>query len=76
MLILWFLISTNPLMAAVISEVILVDQQSLFYTTNSLFGSSGPSILISPWLIYVVFYLFLTVVLMLLSIYYVKRPDR
>lgn len=75
-MILWFLISTNPLMAAVISEVILVDQQSLFYTTNSLFGSSGPSILISPWLIYVVFYLFLTLVLMLLSIYYVKRPDR
>jgi ABC-type transport system involved in multi-copper enzyme maturation permease subunit len=74
--ILWFLISTNPLMAAVISEVILVDQQSLFYTSNSLFGSSGPSILISPWLIYVVFYLFLTVVLILLSIYFVKRPDR
>ena len=75
-LLLWFLISTNPLMAAIISEVILVDQQSLFFTNNSLFGSSTPSTLPSPWLIYVVFYLFLTFVLMLLSIYFVKRPDR
>jgi ABC-2 type transport system permease protein len=75
-LILWFLISTNPLMAAVMSEVILVDQQNLFYTTSSVFGSSGPSVLPSPWVVYVVFYLLLTVVLMLLSIYFVKRPDR
>ena len=75
-LILWFLISTNPLMAAIMSEVILVDQQNLFYTTSSMFGSFGPTFLPSPWLVYVVFYLFLTVVLMLLSIYFVKRPDR
>ena len=75
-LILWFLISTNPLMAAAISEVILVDQQNLFYTTSSIFGSSGPTFLPSPWLVYVIFYLFLTIVLMLLSIYFVKRPDR
>ena len=75
-LILWFLISTNPLMAAVISEVILVDQQSLFFTNSSMFGSSGPSMLPSPWLIYVAFYLFATFVLMLLSIHFVKRPDR
>ena len=75
-LLLWFLISTNPLMAAVMSEVILVDQQSLFFTNRSLFGSSGLSPLPSPWLLYVGFYLFLTLVLVLLSIYYVKRPDR
>ena len=75
-LLLWFLISTNPLMAAVMSEVILVDQQSLFFTNRALFGSSGLSPLPSPWLLYVGFYLFLTLVLMLLSIYYVKRPDR
>ena len=75
-LLLWFLISTNPLMAAVISEVILVDQQSLFFTNNSLFGSSTPSMLPSPWLIYVAFYTFLTFVLIILSIYFVKRPDR
>ena len=76
-LMLWFLISTNPLMAAVISEVILVDQQSLFVTHSSMFGGgSGPTTLISPWIIYVAFYLFLTLILILLSIYFVKRPDR
>jgi ABC-type transport system involved in multi-copper enzyme maturation permease subunit len=75
-LVLWLLICTNPLMAAVMSEVILVDQQNLFYTTNSMFGSSGPSFLPSPWLVYILFYLLLTALMMLLSIYYVKRPDR
>ncbi len=74
--ILWFLISTNPLMAAIMSEVILVENQSLFYTTNSLFGSSGPNFLPSPWIIYVLVYSFLTLVLILLSVYFVRRPDR
>lgn len=74
--VLWFLISTNPLMAAVMSEVILVEEQSLFHTTSSLFGSGGPAFLVSPWIIYVLFYLGLTLVLMLLSIHFVRRPDR
>jgi len=74
--ILWFLVSTNPMMAAVMSEVILIDQQSLYYTTSSPFGSSGLSTLPSPWIIYVLFYTCLTLVLILLSIHFVKRPDR
>jgi len=74
--ILWILISTNPLMAATISEVILTDQQSLFITNSSMFGSSGPSHLISPWIIYVAVYSFLTLVLFALSIYFVKRPEK
>ena len=74
-LIVWFLISINPFMAAVISEVILVDQQSLFITTNPLFGG-GTSHLISPWLTYVTFYFGLTVIMIVISIYRVKRPDR
>ena len=73
---LWFLISTNPIMAAVMSEVILVDQQSLFYTNSPLFGGSGPAYLPSPWIIYIVFYLGLTLIMILLSIYKVKQPDR
>jgi ABC-2 type transport system permease protein len=74
-LVVWFMISTNPFMAAVISEVILVDQQSLFITTNPMFGS-GSIALLSPWIIYVTFYLGLTLIMILLSIYKVKRPDR
>ncbi len=76
-LILWFLISTNPLMAAIISEIILVDQQNLFYTTRSMFGgSSGIPVMISPWLIYIVVYMFMTVVMIWLSIRFVNRPDK
>lgn len=74
--ILWFLISTNPLMAAVMSEVILVDQQSLFFTTTPLFGSSGPAYLPSPWIIYVAVYSLLTVLLIWWSIRNVNKPDR
>jgi ABC-2 type transport system permease protein len=74
-LIVWFLISINPFMAAVISEVILVDQQSLFITSNSMFGG-GTSHLISPWITYVIFYFGLTVLMILVSIYRVRRPDR
>ena len=71
----WFLISMNPFMAAIISEVILVDQQSLFMTNNPMFGT-GISYLLSPWITYVSIYLALTIILIVLSIYKVKRPDR
>lgn len=75
-LLIWVFVCTNPLMAAIMSEVILIEDQNLFFTTNQLFGSSGPTFLPSPWIVYVLFYTFLTVLLILLSIYLVKRPDR
>ena len=74
-LVIWFLISTNPFMAAVMSEVILVDQQSLFMTSSAMFGS-GPAYLLSPWITYLAVYLVLTIIMIALSIYKVKRPDR
>jgi ABC-type transport system involved in multi-copper enzyme maturation permease subunit len=73
--VIWFLISTNPFMAAVISEVILVDQQSLFLTNSPILGS-GSAQLLSPWIIYVLFYLWLTIVMIVLSIRKVSSPDR
>lgn len=72
----WFLFSTNAFFAAVISEAILIDNQSLFYTTNSLLGNSSIIPLPSPWIIYVIFYSILTVILIGLSVYFVSRPDR
>lgn len=72
----WLLVCTNPLMAAIMSEVILVEDQSLFYTTNQLFGSNGPAFLPSPWIVYVLFYAGFTMILILLSIHFVRRPDR
>jgi len=60
--ILWFLISTNPLLAAVFSEMILIDEQNLFYTTNSLFGNTIPY-LPSTWIVYTVVYSIVTAIL-------------
>lgn len=73
-LLIWFLISSNPFMAAIFSEVILVDQQSLFFTSRPMFGNLP--YLPSPWIIYVALYLGLTLLMIFISIRNVKRPDR
>ncbi len=75
-IIIWALVCTNPLMAAIISEVILVEDQSLFYTTTQMFGSNSPAFLPSPWIVYVLFYTGFTLLLIFLSIQLVKRPER
>jgi len=71
----WSLFSTNPFFAAIMSETILIDDQSLYTTTNAFFGNTS-LILPSPWIIYLAFYILLTILLISLSIYFVKRPDR
>lgn len=72
--VLWALICTNPFMAAIVTELILEQDQSLFFTTTSPFG--GPSIFLpSPWIVYVAFYSALTVILIVISILRVRRPD-
>jgi ABC-2 type transport system permease protein len=71
----WFLFSTNSLFAAVMSETVLIEDQSLYLTTSSFFGNTSLT-LPSPWIIYVAFYIVLTVVLISLSVYFVNRPDR
>ena len=71
----WFLFSTNPFFAATMSEAALINDQSLFVTTNSVIGNSSLP-LPSPWIIYVAFYTILTILLIGLSVYFVNRPDR
>ncbi len=74
-LIVWFLISTNPFAAAIVSEVILVDEQNLFFTHSSPFGNTNIT-LPSPWIIFVVVYLLLITMMIFIAILRVKRPDR
>jgi ABC-type transport system involved in multi-copper enzyme maturation permease subunit len=71
----WFLFSTNPFFAATMSEVILIDEQSLWMTTSNAIGPTTFP-LPSPWIIYVTFYVFLTILLIFLSVLFVNRPDR
>lgn len=72
---LWILICTNPLLAAIASEAILVNDQSLFVTTLPVYGNHMVSVP-SPWIPYVVIYLGLTLVMIQLSIRFIRRPER
>jgi len=71
---LWAMISTNPMLTAIISEVILIEDQSIFYTTSMLGSINFP--LPSPWIPFTILYLAVTALMILLSIYFVNRPDR
>lgn len=71
----WVLLSTNPLFAAGMSEVLLVDNQELFFT-NQPFVSNSALVVPSPWIIYTVVMLFQTFLMIWWSIRAVRRPDR
>jgi len=71
----WVVLSTNPLFAAIMSETLLVDSQELFYT-NMPFSSSSGLMVPSPWIIYSLVMLFLSYLMIVWSIYRVRRPDR
>ena len=69
------LIATNPIATAITTEIILINEHTAFYFTFPLTnGASLP--LISPWLPFVVFCFALGTLMVLLSIVYVKRPER
>jgi ABC-type transport system involved in multi-copper enzyme maturation permease subunit len=76
---LWLLIATNPLLAAIFSEMILVEEQNLFYTnaaSNSSLIGSNTLYLPSPWILFTLIYFVLAAFMVLLSVYFVKRPER
>lgn len=70
-----FLVAINPVATAIATEVILVQEHTAFYFTIPL--NNGVTIpLISPWLVYIPFYLLLSAVLLLLSIAIVRRVEK
>ena len=76
----WVLVSTNPLIAALVTEAILVQGQSPWYFSIPLPGSAqypNPSDLAvpSPWISYVVGCLLLSLLLISVSIRAVRRPE-
>jgi ABC-type transport system involved in multi-copper enzyme maturation permease subunit len=71
----WLVISINPIAAAVASEVMLLEQQQVFYTTLPLTnGNLFP--IIAPWISSTLFYLIFSLILIALSIRFVKRVDQ
>ncbi len=71
----WVFVSVNPLAAAVGSELMLIEEQSIFYMKIPL-TSGTQFLLVSPWIGFVIFYLLLSVLLVYLSIRNVKRVER
>lgn len=71
---LWAMISTNPMLTAIISEIILIEDQSIFYTTSVLGSNNLP--LPSPWIPFTILYLGAAAIMILLSIYFINQPDR
>ncbi len=72
---LWMLTITNPFSAAVVSEIFLIQNQTLFLVSLPLSGTNT-IYMISPWILHVALYLALTVVMVFLTVLFVKRPDR
>jgi ABC-2 type transport system permease protein len=74
-----FFICTNPLAAAVGTEVILLSNQTLLYFTQTLSDNLGHTFvmpLVSPWLPWSLFGFLLGMVLILLSIAIIRRAER
>lgn len=71
----WFLITLNPLGTAVVTEMILVNDQSLFSTTITL-PNGGNFLVLSPWMFFIVFYSLLSILLVALSVRFVRRVEQ
>jgi ABC-2 type transport system permease protein len=70
----YFLIATNPIATAIASEIMFIDQRSLFiYQFPLSSGSTFP--ILGPWLFYAIFYLLLSLLLVWFSILFVKRAE-
>lgn len=71
----WLLISINPFATAITTEVILLQNQSILYTTIPL-TNGRIFYIISPWTSYTLFYLVASLILIRLSIHFVKRVEK
>jgi ABC-type transport system involved in multi-copper enzyme maturation permease subunit len=68
----WFLVSLNPLATAVITELILIEEQSILYTLIPL-ANGDIFYFISPWISYTIFYLLFGLVLTWISMRLVRK---
>jgi len=71
----WLLITVNPLGTGLVTELVLMNNQSIFYTNISL-PNGGNFLVISPWMPFTVFYLVFSVILVVLSVHFVRRVEQ
>lgn len=70
----WLIISLNPMSAALVTEYILIEEQSAWYANLPL-SASGSFPILSPWISYSLIYLLFSLLLILLSIRLVKKVE-
>ncbi len=75
---LWVFVSINPFLAAIISELILVEADSLYLFFAPPISSSSTTgyTLLSPWIIYLILYVILSILLIMASARLVARPEK
>ena len=81
-----FLLALNPVATIILSEVVLLEEQTIGFFKISLPMASGPSSagpmvmrdiwLVSPWVVYVLFYLLLAALAYWLAVRRVQRIER
>lgn len=74
-----FLLAINPIATIVASEMVLTGEQTIFFFKVSFPGSSSPYSdlwLVSPWLVYVIFYSLIALLAYSLSVRWVRRVER
>jgi ABC-2 type transport system permease protein len=71
----YILIALNPLATIIASEVMLVEKQTLFFTSLPMTnGGSFP--ILSPWIAYALIYGFFSLVFVWISIRFVRRVEK
>ena len=71
----WLVTALNPLMAGAASEALLIEDQAIWSSSLQV----GPNLtitVVSPWLGYVIFYILLSLFLLILSTKFVSRPEK
>jgi hypothetical protein len=69
---LWVLLSTNPFTAATVAELMLEEEQLLFM----FYPPDFPFPIFSPWILYVVFSVTMTALMIWLIVFYMNRYER
>jgi len=70
----WLMLSSNPFTAALVSEIVLEEEQSLFIFTLS--DSNISMTVLSPWIYYTIFSVTLTFLMIWLIVFYLNRYER
>ncbi len=71
----YLMIAVNPLLTAIFTDVILLEEQTAFFFTLPLGNGINVPVL-SPWIAFVLIYLGISAVLILLSVLFVKRVEQ